>query len=90
MYTNTFVTGPAPIVHDPVTPTIPFRMIPKDSDDYPYARADSRPNRHDGSQLFIVDKWSMKRHRPPWRLSAGDCVALNVAGSQVAPKLDLR
>ena len=32
--------------------------------DYPCARADSRANSHDGSELFIVDVWSLNKSRP--------------------------
>jgi len=53
--------GPAPIIRDPVHPTIPYGLIPKASRDYPCARADSRANSHDGSELFIVDVWSLNK-----------------------------
>ena len=56
--------GPAPIIRDPVHPTIPYGLIPKASRDYPCARADSRANSHDGSELFIVDVWSLNKSRP--------------------------
>ena len=56
--------GPAPIIRDPVHPTIPYGLMPKASGDYPCARADSRANSHDGSELFIVDVWSLNKSRP--------------------------
>ena len=56
--------GPAPIIRDPVHPTIPYGLMPKASRDYPCARADSRANSHDGSELFIVDVWSLNKSRP--------------------------
>jgi len=56
--------GPAPIIRYPVHPTIPYGLIPKASRDYPCARADSRANSHDGSELFIVDVWSLNKSRP--------------------------
>jgi hypothetical protein len=31
---------------------------------HPCARADSRANSHDGSELFIVDVWSLNKSRP--------------------------
>jgi hypothetical protein len=51
--------GPAPILRDPVNPTIPHGYIPKSPPEYPCARADRRLNSEDGSELFIVDVWSM-------------------------------
>ena len=51
--------GPAPILRDPVNPTIPHGYIPKSPPEYPCARADRRLNSEDGSELFIVDVWSL-------------------------------
>ncbi len=31
---------------------------------HPCARADSRANSHDGSELFIVDVWSLNKSHP--------------------------
>jgi hypothetical protein len=56
--------GPVPILRDHVNRTIPYGLIPKASRDYPCARADSRANSHDGSELFIVDVWSLNKSRP--------------------------
>jgi hypothetical protein len=57
--------GPALILRDPVNPTIPYGLIPKASRNYPCARADSRANSHDDSELFIVDVWALNKSRPP-------------------------
>lgn len=55
-----YCAGPAPILRDPVNPTIPYGGIPKSSPEYPFARADSRRHSRDGSQLFLVDEWALK------------------------------
>jgi len=56
--------GPAPILSDPVHPTIPYGYIPKSSPAYPCARPDKRLNSCDGSELFIVDVWSLDQSSP--------------------------
>jgi hypothetical protein len=57
------VAGPAPILRDPVNPTIPYGGIPKSSPEYPFARADSRRYSRDGSKLFLVDEWALTKSR---------------------------
>ena len=56
--------GPVPIIRDPVHPTIPCGYIPKSSHEHPCARPDRRLNSGDGSELFIVDRWSLSSHFP--------------------------
>jgi hypothetical protein len=53
--------GPAPILRDPVHPTIPHGYISKSSPEHPCARPDSRLNSGDGIELFIADVWSLKQ-----------------------------
>jgi hypothetical protein len=56
--------GPAPIISDPVHQTIPFGYIPKLSHEHPCACPDRRLNSGDGSELFIVDRWSLEQSSP--------------------------
>ena len=56
--------GPAPILRDPVHPTIPYGYIPKSSPAYPCARPDKQLNSCDGSELFIVEVWSLDQSSP--------------------------
>ena len=56
--------GPSPILRDPVHPTIPYVYIPKSSPAYPCARPDKWQNSCDGSELFIVDVWSLHESSP--------------------------
>jgi hypothetical protein len=49
--------GPAPILRDPVNPTVPYWGIAKSYPEYPFAWADSRRHSRDGSELFLVDVW---------------------------------
>ena len=59
------ILGDAPIIADPINPTIPFKALkyngPARSNPNPCARADSSPKKHDGSALFIVNKWMFDR-----------------------------
>jgi hypothetical protein len=57
--------GSAPILLDPVNPTIPYGCIPRSSTKYPSAsaRADNGPNSRDGSELFIVNVRALKLSR---------------------------
>ena len=61
------ILGDAPILADPVTPTIPFRAQASRSTSMhgknPCSMPDSRPNKHDGSKLFVVNRWAYKRGR---------------------------
>ena len=70
--------GPAPILRDPVHPTIPCGYIPKSCHNNPCARPDSRLNSGDGSELFIVDMWSLEHASPvhaPGANDEGNCDA---------------
>ena len=53
--------GPAPIIRDPASPTIPFGSIPRRSSANPSAKADSRKGAGDGSGLFLMNKWQLQR-----------------------------
>ena len=55
--------GPAPILRDPVHPSIPCGYIPKSSHEHPCARPDRWLNSGDGSELFIVDIFPNERNR---------------------------
>ena len=61
------ILGDAPILADPVTPTIPFRAQANSSPSMhgknPCSIPDSRPNKYDGSKLFVVNRWAYKRGR---------------------------
>jgi hypothetical protein len=59
-----YLAGPAPILRDPVHPTIPYGYIPKSSPAYPCARPDKQLNSCDGSELFIVEVWSLDQSSP--------------------------
>jgi hypothetical protein len=78
--------GPAPIIRDPVHPTIPCGYIPKLSHEHPCARPDKRLNSGDGSELFIVDRGSMMLNSP-WpegcERSDGCAWALDLVGETV-------
>ena len=61
------ILGDAPILADPVTPTIPFRAqahrSPSLHGKNPCSIPDSWPNKYDGSKLFVVNRWAYKRGR---------------------------
>jgi len=57
------ILGPAQIIRNPVHPTIPFGTLPTSQAarqrQYPSAKSDSAPDRHDGSPQWIVNMWSL-------------------------------
>ena len=77
------IVCPAPVVPDPRTPTIPHGSIPRVVEglkQYPCAKADTAPGKHDGSELFVLNKWCLKKGKLTTgnRDKLGACFACDV------------
>ena len=61
------IISDAPIIPDPINPTIPHKALKYrgavQHNPNPSARADSTAGRHDGSALFIVNRWAFSSAR---------------------------
>jgi len=81
------ILGPAPIIRNPVHPSIPHGFLPKSQSvcarDYPHAKEESKAGRGDGSRQWIVNMWALMwgSHKP----TPGASVLPNVMFECVSP-----
>ena len=76
------IISDAPIIPDPINRTIPFQALKYRGavrhNPNPSAKADSAAGKHDGSPLFIVNRWAFTSARASSGVLHGPCRAMLV------------